>query len=85
MAASSDSPIANSPKSDQPEAAAAAAAPGVDLAQSNPFHRGEQTAAAMEANLTNLEGKLDALLAAFDHLEEQKGVKATEEGKDDEK
>ncbi|KAI1264108.1 hypothetical protein F5Y18DRAFT_428188 [Xylariaceae sp. FL1019] len=28
--------------------------------------RGERQAAAIEANLTNLENKLDALLAAFD-------------------
>lgn len=28
--------------------------------------RGEQTAAALEANLTNLEGKLDAMLAALE-------------------
>lgn len=27
----------------------------------------------MEANLSNLESKLDALLAAFEHLEEEKG------------
>lgn len=44
---------------------------------SNPFssktNRGEQTATAMEANLSNLESKLDALLAAFEPLEEEKG------------
>lgn len=34
----------------------------------------------MEANLSNLESKLDALLAAFEQLEEEKeaGVKSTE-------
>ncbi|KAI0160318.1 hypothetical protein GGR57DRAFT_499730 [Xylariaceae sp. FL1272] len=36
--------------------------------------RGEQQAAAIEANLTNLENKLDALLAAF----EANGSEATE-------
>lgn len=29
----------------------------------------------MEANLSTLESKLDALLAAFEHLEEEKGGK----------
>lgn len=33
-----------------------------------PFPRGEQTAAALEANLTNLESKLDELLAAFEDI-----------------
>lgn len=32
----------------------------------------------MEANLTNLEGKLDAILAAFDDMEREKGTKSTE-------
>ncbi|KAL6908493.1 hypothetical protein GGI43DRAFT_392891 [Trichoderma evansii] len=74
MGASSDSPIANSPKPDQHEAA-----PEVDLAQAlRELSKGEQTATAMEANLTNLESKLDALLAAFEQLEEEKGVKSTE-------
>lgn len=31
----------------------------------------------MEANLSNLESKLDALLAAFEHLEEEKGGNST--------
>lgn len=46
---------------------------------SNPFssykNRGEQTATAMEANLSDLESKLDALLAAFEQLEDEKGGK----------
>ncbi|KAL6834072.1 hypothetical protein J3E69DRAFT_363075 [Trichoderma sp. SZMC 28015] len=50
---------------------------------------GEQTATAMEANLTNLESKLDAILAAFDDMEAEKGAKGTEkvngEGKEAEK
>ncbi|KAF5134189.1 hypothetical protein E5D57_004822 [Metarhizium anisopliae] len=43
-----------------------------DLAQSdlpphtNPRRRGEQAATALEANLTNLESKLDAMLAALE-------------------
>lgn len=41
------------------------------------LHRGEQTATAMEANLTNLESKLDAILAAFDDMEQEKGSKST--------
>ncbi|OHE95765.1 hypothetical protein CORC01_08906 [Colletotrichum orchidophilum] len=32
--------------------------------------RGEQAASALEANLTNLEGRLDALLAAFESAQE---------------
>ncbi|TFB05896.1 hypothetical protein CCMA1212_001693 [Trichoderma ghanense] len=58
-------------------AGAGAGAEG-DLAQnkSSPLKRGEQAATAMEANLTNLESKLDALLAAFESLEEDQ-----EEGK----
>ncbi|KAJ0313764.1 hypothetical protein COL516b_000708 [Colletotrichum fioriniae] len=32
--------------------------------------RGEQAASALEANLTNLEGRLDALLAAFESVQE---------------
>ncbi|ETS04010.1 hypothetical protein M419DRAFT_34015 [Trichoderma reesei RUT C-30] len=41
--------------------------------------KGEQAATAMEANLTTLESKLDALLAAFDSIEEDKktGAKST--------
>lgn len=31
----------------------------------------------MEANLTNLESKLDAILAAFDDMEQEKGAKST--------
>ncbi|KAJ6446245.1 37S ribosomal protein S23, mitochondrial [Purpureocillium lavendulum] len=31
-----------------------------------PIHRGEQAAAALEANLTTLESKLDAMLDAFE-------------------
>ncbi|KAL7927663.1 hypothetical protein ACQKWADRAFT_277456 [Trichoderma austrokoningii] len=66
MGASSESPVA---KPDQHEAAAA---PEVDLAQAlRELSRGEQTATAMEANLTTLESKLDALLAAFEQLEEE--------------
>ncbi|KAM0450299.1 hypothetical protein ACHAO4_006721 [Trichoderma viride] len=71
MGASSDSPVANSPKPDQHEAA-----PEVDLAQAlRELARGEQTATAMEANLSDLESKLDALLAAFEQLEDEKGGK----------
>ncbi|PTB58738.1 hypothetical protein M431DRAFT_503693 [Trichoderma harzianum CBS 226.95] len=71
MAASSET---NSSKPDQPEAA-----PEVDLAQAlRELARGEQTATAMEANLTNLESKLDAILAAFDDMEREKGAKNTE-------
>ncbi|KAF3075173.1 hypothetical protein CFAM422_002926 [Trichoderma lentiforme] len=73
MAASSET---NSSKPDQPEAA-----PEVDLAQAcfiTTYHSGEQTATAMEANLTNLESKLDAILAAFDDMEREKGTKGTE-------
>ena len=33
---------------------------------------GEQTAQALETNLTNLERKLDDLLASFDETERQK-------------
>ena len=41
--------------------------------------RGEQAAAAMEANLTNLESKLDALLAAAEKsAEEAEAAKARE-------
>lgn len=36
--------------------------------------RGEQQAAAMEANLTKLEDKLDALLAQFEATEEAAGI-----------
>ncbi|KAJ0330252.1 hypothetical protein COL5a_003311 [Colletotrichum fioriniae] len=32
--------------------------------------KGEQAASALEANLTNLEGRLDALLAAFESVQE---------------
>lgn len=71
MAASSET---NSSKPDQPEAA-----PEVDLAQAlRELARGEQTATAMEANLTNLESKLDAILAAFDDMEREKGTNTTE-------
>ncbi|KAL6811315.1 hypothetical protein GGI42DRAFT_350252 [Trichoderma sp. SZMC 28013] len=66
MAASSET---NSSKPDQPEAAPEALR---ELA------RGEQTATAMEANLTNLESKLDAILAAFDDMEREKGTNTTE-------
>lgn len=38
------------------------------LANQEP-QRGEQTAAQLEANLTNLESKLDAMLAAFEEQE----------------
>ncbi|KAL7961443.1 hypothetical protein V8C34DRAFT_273757 [Trichoderma compactum] len=82
MAASSET---NSSKPDQPEAA-----PEVDLAQAlRELARGEQTATAMEANLTNLESKLDAILAAFDDMERERGANTTEkvdgEGKEAEK
>ncbi|PTB65365.1 hypothetical protein BBK36DRAFT_21163 [Trichoderma citrinoviride] len=93
MAASSDSPSGASSTQQQHEAGAGASgAPEVDLAQpyklmANQIHiiqalrdlaRGEQAATAMEANLTNLESKLDALLAAFEPLEdEKKGVKSS--------
>ncbi|RFU73779.1 hypothetical protein TARUN_8480 [Trichoderma arundinaceum] len=85
MAASSDSPAAGSTKPDQPDAV-----PEVDLAQAlRDLARGEQAATAMEANLTNLESKLDALLAAFEELDEEKGAKSaektTQEDKDGER
>lgn len=35
-------------------------------------NRGEQTAQALEANLTSLERKLDDFLASFDEVERQK-------------
>ena len=35
----------------------------------NAESRGEQTATQLEANLTNLESKLDAMLAAFEQQE----------------
>lgn len=52
----------------------------VDLAQAyRDLARGEQAAAAMEANLTNLESKLDALLAAAEKsAEEAEAAKARE-------
>ena len=36
--------------------------------------RGEQQAAAMEANLTKLEDRLDALLAQFEATDESAGI-----------
>ncbi|PNP54393.1 hypothetical protein THARTR1_05600 [Trichoderma harzianum] len=68
MAASSET-NSSKPDQDQPEAAPEALR---ELA------RGEQTATAMETNLTNLESKLDAILAAFDDMEREKGAKTTE-------
>ncbi|KAL6696187.1 hypothetical protein J3F84DRAFT_327105 [Trichoderma pleuroticola] len=73
MAASSET-NSSKPDQDQPEAA-----PEVDLAQAlRELARGEQTATAMETNLTNLESKLDAILAAFDDMEREKGAKTME-------
>lgn len=74
MTASSDSP------SGTPTQREAGAGPEGDLAQAlRDLARGEQAATAMEANLTTLESKLDALLAAFDSIEEDKktGAKST--------
>jgi hypothetical protein len=57
------------PESSKP-AAAAADDNAADLAQAyKDLVRGEQAAAALESNLTNLESKLDALLAAFETAE----------------
>lgn len=39
-----------------------------------PIHRGEQAAAALEANLSTLESKLDAMLEAFDTAEAVNGT-----------
>lgn len=50
-----------------------------------PHYRGEQTATAMEANLTNLESKLDALLAAFEEMDEERGVKGAEKADEEDK
>ncbi|KAI9904755.1 hypothetical protein N3K66_001284 [Trichothecium roseum] len=62
--------------SPRPEKETAPAAPdltdteAVDLAQAyQELAKGEQAATAMEANLSNLESKLDALLAAFEAAE----------------
>lgn len=45
-------------------------------------NRGEQAASAMEANLTNLEKKLDAMLAAFEAATKNvDGDDVTESGK----
>ncbi|PSR81693.1 hypothetical protein BD289DRAFT_484277 [Coniella lustricola] len=50
-------PATRAPRSDQ------------ELAQAfRDLARGEQTAAALESNLTNLESKLDELLAAFEDM-----------------
>ena len=45
------------------------------------WDRGEQAASALEANLTNLEGKLDAMLAAFEAIAQdaEEDVKDAEE------
>ncbi|UQC80248.1 uncharacterized protein CLUP02_05730 [Colletotrichum lupini] len=45
---------------------------------------GEQAASALEANLTNLEGRLDALLAAFESAQEpnEDGTVAPPPGQD---
>ncbi|KFH47950.1 hypothetical protein ACRE_011610 [Hapsidospora chrysogenum ATCC 11550] len=52
-------------KSKADEAASSSEAP--DLAQAyRELAKGEQAASAMEANLTNLEKKLDAMLSAFE-------------------
>ncbi|KAK0734163.1 hypothetical protein B0T26DRAFT_57640 [Lasiosphaeria miniovina] len=58
-------PPSSSPSS--PSWSAPSASVGDHLAQTlKDLARGEQTAAALEANLTNLESKLDELLASFD-------------------
>ncbi|KAL6868464.1 hypothetical protein J3F83DRAFT_737207 [Trichoderma novae-zelandiae] len=76
MTASSDSPGATSTQRE------AGPGPEADLAQTlRDLARGEQAAAAMEANLTTLESKLDTLLAAFDSLEDGGGAKRTPETK----
>jgi hypothetical protein len=54
-------------------------------------NRGEQTASALEANLTNLESKLDEILASFgmsaedldDPAAEQEASKSDGDGKGD--
>jgi hypothetical protein len=38
----------------------------IGVADTNLRHRGEQAATALETNLTSLERKLDAMLAAFE-------------------
>jgi hypothetical protein len=42
-------------------------------------HRGEQAATAIESNLTNLERKLDAMLAAIEGAETAKESTSTKE------
>ncbi|KAK7459391.1 hypothetical protein Landi51_00983 [Colletotrichum acutatum] len=51
-------------------AASEAATPEESVSLRIPTLRGEQAASALEANLTNLEGRLDALLAAFESAQE---------------
>lgn len=41
--------------------------------------RGEQTASALEANLTNLESKLDAILAALENTDKPETAGLTEQ------
>ncbi|KAI3545033.1 hypothetical protein CSPX01_05239 [Colletotrichum filicis] len=43
---------------------------GLDYPLAPRAYKGEQAASALEANLTNLEGRLDALLAAFESTQE---------------
>ncbi|KAI8152847.1 hypothetical protein K4K49_009007 [Colletotrichum sp. SAR 10_70] len=64
------------PASQEPEAASATTTrPDNDSSVDNiaqayrDLQRGEQAASALEANLTNLENRLDALLAAFESSE----------------
>jgi hypothetical protein len=68
-----------------PRASQGKADDAADLAQAyKDLLRGEQAATALEANLTNLESKLDALLAAFE-ANEAKGAEKTEKKDDNSK
>jgi hypothetical protein len=68
-----------------PRASQSKADDTADLAQTyKDLLRGEQAATALEANLTNLESKLDALLAAFE-ANEAKGAEKTEKKDDNSK
>ncbi|KAI6785557.1 uncharacterized protein J7T54_005891 [Emericellopsis cladophorae] len=55
-----------------------------DLAQAyKEIMRGEQAATAMENNLSNLESKLDAILAAFDAADVEKATGENKQSSDD--